>query len=212
MNYFLDDIGVEPGFRHMPLLLGRLNLYCKGDAPSVKETQEEKAFADIAAQKWKYYQDNFKPLEQAYMDDVNSLNTDGARDFASGVAGSATTAAYGEAANRAAKSLADVGINPASGKFQATMGEIATDQGAASSENQAMAKNSVDDQYVVGLQNISAIGRGQSTTAQAGLSDLASSAANKAAGDAYSSFNNKAATLNAVGTVAGLGAYKFGGN
>lgn len=210
MNHFLDCIGVEAGFRAVSALLGRVNLYCKGDAPSVKETQEEKAFAEIAGKKWQYYQDNFKPLEQAYMDDVNSLNTDGARDFASGVAGSTTSAAYGDAVTKASRSLADAGINPASGKYQSTMGAIARDQGSAVAENKAMAENSVDDQYVGGLQNISAIGRGQSTTAQAGMSDLASAAANKAAGDAYSSFNKRASTINAVGTAGGLAAYSYG--
>lgn len=210
MNAFLDDIGVCEGFRVTPAALGRINLFCKGDAPSVKETKEEQAFADIAGKKWQYYQDNFKPLEQAYMDDVEALNTDGARDFASGVAGSSTAVAFDNARKESADGLASAGINPSSGKFQSTMSKLSDYQGASSSENMAMAENSIDDQYVGGLQNVSAIGRGQSTTAQAGLGDLARSAANKAEGDAASSFNKTASTANAVGTAAGLAAYQWG--
>lgn len=211
MNPFLDDIGVECGFRHLQEKLGRINLFCKGDAPSVKETKEEQAFADIAGKKWQYYQDNFKPLEQAYMDDVESLNTDEARDFASGVAGSSTAVAFDDAQKQAAKELTSGGINPSSGKYQTTMSGLSDYQGASATENKTMAENTVDDQYIGGLQNISAIGRGQSTTAQSGFGDLANSAASKATDDAVNSFNKRAGTINAIGSAGGLAAYSIGG-
>lgn len=212
MNIFLDEIGVEPGFRHLQSELGRIRLFCKGDAPSVEETKEEQAFAEIAGKKWQYYQDNFKSLESDYMDDVDALNTDGARDFASGAAGSSTAAAFDDAQKQAAKELIGGGINPSSGKFQSTISGLSDYQGMAATENKTMAENSVDDQYVGGLQNISAIGRGQSATAQAGMGDLASNAASKATSDAYSSFNKKAGTINAIGSVGGLASYSLGKN
>jgi len=209
---FGDAIGVCQGFRSLQNQLGRINLFCKGDAPSVKETQEEKAYAEVASDKWRYYQDNFRPLEDAYMDDVNSLNTDGARDFASGAAASSTAAAFDEARQGTSQALTSAGINPASGRYQSAMSGLRDAEGMASTENRAMAKNSVDDSYVGGLQNISAIGRGQSTTTQAGLSDLASSASSKAASDAYGAFNKQAANINAVGSLAGAGIYAYGNN
>ena len=79
----------------------------------------------------------------------------------------------------------------------------------ATTENMTMAENSVDDQYVGGLKNISAIGRGQSATAQAGLGDIANTAASKATSDAVSAFNRKAGTINAVGSIAGAAAHQF---
>lgn len=210
MNPFLDEIGVECSFRQLQENLGRINLFCKGDAPSVKETQEEKAFADIAAKKWKYYQDTFKPLEKKYMDDVESLNTEEARSFASGSAASSTSAAFDVAQKQAASELTSAGLNPTSGRYQATMGGLSDYQGMATTENMTMAENSVDDQYVGGLKNISAMGKGQATTAQAGFGDLATSASNKATNDAMSAFNKRAGTINAVGTVAGLASYGLG--
>lgn len=210
MDIFIEHHGVCQEFRHVQQLLGKRALFCKGDAPSVEETKEEQAFAEIAGKKWRYYQDNVRPLEEAYMNDVNALNTEGARDFAAGVAGSSTSAQFDNARKQAAESLNSAGINPASGRYQATMTGLSDYQGAATTENKTMAENSVDDQYIGGLQNISAIGRGQSTTAQAGLGDLASSAANKARGDAYSAFNNRAGTVNAVGAIGGLAAHGAG--
>jgi hypothetical protein len=212
MDIFLDNDGVCFEFRHVQKLLGRRALFCKGDAPSAQETKEEQAFAEIAGKKWKYYEDNVRPLEQAYFNDVNDLNTDGARDFASGVAGSSTAAQFDNARKQAAESLNSAGINPASGRYQATMSGLSDYQGAATTENKTMAENSVDDQYIGGMQNISAIGRGQSTTTQAGMGDLALSAANKARSDAYSAFNNRAGTVNAVGAIGGLAAYRYGGS
>ncbi len=204
---FGDDCCVCLGFRSVAKLLGRKNIYCKGDSGSVKETMEEKAFAEVAAQRFNFYKENFQPLEEKYMSDVEALDTDAARDFATGTAGSATSTAFDGARKQTSDALVSHGINPASGKYQSKMSGLADAQGMASTENQTMASNSVDDQYIGGLQNISAIGKGQATTAQAGLSDLADGAANKATSDAYNAFNKKAGTLNAVGSAVGLASY-----
>lgn len=196
-------------FHRLPRCLNGHRLFYKGDAPSVKETKEEQAFAEVSGKKWQYYQETFRPLEDAFMEDVNELNTDAARGFASGAAASSTTAAFDDARKATSENLTNSGVNPASGKYQATMVGLADAEGYSSSENKAMAKNSVDDSYVGGLSNISAIGRGQSTSTQAGLSDFASSASNKAARDAEREFNSQAANLDAAGSLAGAGAYAF---
>lgn len=209
MNPFLDGIGVCDGFRALPAKLGRINLFCKGDAPSVKETKEEQALAEVAQKKWQYYQDNYRPLEDEYMSQVDNLDSEGAYDFASGTAASAATAAFDGARKNMASDLQGAGINPNSGKYKSGMAGLADAEAMSSADNKSRAMTSQQDEYVTGLSNVSAIGRGQSTNAQAGLSDLAQSANAKAANDAGNAWNNKAATIGAAGSLFGAGAHEY---
>jgi hypothetical protein len=67
----LEDL---PRFRSLPKKLNGHRVFYKGDAPSVKETKEEQALAEVAQKKWQYYQDNYRPLEDEYMKQVDNLD------------------------------------------------------------------------------------------------------------------------------------------
>lgn len=204
---FGDDDFAPSRFNILPNKLNGHRVFYKGKAATVKETREERALAEVAQKKWTYYKDNYQPLENEYMRKVDAQDTDGARDFATGMAASATTAEFGGAAKEVASGMAEHGINPNSGKAKFTMSGLSDAQAGASSEAKAQALNSQDDAYVGGLSNVVAIGNNKSTTATAGLSELAQTASAKAANDAQNSFNNRAARLSAIGSVAGAVGY-----
>lgn len=188
---------------------GIQRVFYKGDAPEVKETKEEQALAEIAGAKWNYYQDNYKPIENEYMKRVDSMDTDGAYDFVSGAAASATSAAFAEPKTRMQEDLRSAGINPNSGKFKASMTSLSDAQGLSSADSISRATVDQQDQFVQGVSNISAMGKGQATTAQNGASDVAGLSASKAQDDAANAWNNKSARNSAMGAVAGAGASVF---
>lgn len=204
---FADD-GFEPSrFKRLPKKLNGHRLAYKGDAESVKETEQEKAAAEVALKKWNYYQENFRPIEDEFMKKVDGMNSAAAKNFATGTAASAVTANFDNTRDQAHASLTSAGINPNSGAYKSTMNDITNSVGLASADAKVRALNSVDDNYVTGLSNVSAIGRGQSTEAQFGLHDLAVGAQQNATQSAQDSFNRSSANLNAAGSLAGAGLY-----
>jgi hypothetical protein len=207
-DFDFADGGFEPSrFKKLPKKLNGHRLAYKGDAPSVKESQQEKAAAEVALKKWNYYQETYRPIEDQFMKNVDSMNSDGAKDFATGTAASAVTANFDNTRKQAGGSLRSAGINPNSGAYKSTMNEIEQAEAGASSDAKVRALNSVEDNYVTGLSNVSAIGRGQSTQAQHGLHDLAVGAQQKATQSAVDSFNRSSDNLNAAGSLAGAALY-----
>lgn len=204
-----DPLEDAPRFCSLPKCLNGHRLFYKGGSASVKETKEEQALADVAAKKWQYYQETYRPLEDAYMAQVGELNSQGSYDFAGGTAASATTAAFDGARQNMAEAMQQQGVNPNSGKYKSGMSGLSDAEAMSSADNKSRALTSQQDEYVTGISNISAIGRGQSTTAQAGLSDLAQAANQKAASDAGNAWNSKAATTNAVGGLFGAAAHEY---
>lgn len=181
--------------------------YGGGKGGGVKETKEELALAEVAEQKWKYYQDNYKPIENEYMNRVDQMDSDGSYGFVKGAAGSSTAAAFENPKQQVAQQLQTSGVNPNSGKYKTTMSGLADAQGASAADSMSRAQIDQQDQFIQGVSNVSAMGRGQATTAQAGLSDVASTAAGKAQSDATNAWNNRAALNSSLGTVAGAAAH-----
>src|SRR5690606_12356049 len=108
---------------------------------------------------------------------AEDFNSAGAKNFVRGAAASATNAEFGRAAQAAETNLQASGMNPNSGGYKARVSGLRDIQGATTGENIARADNELGDQYVKTLQNVSAVGRGESATAQAGLSDVARTSA-----------------------------------
>lgn len=178
-----------------------------GGGGGIKETREEQELARIAGEKWKHYQENYVPIENRYMQEVDKMDTEGAYDFARGASGSATAAAFADPKQRMHEDLTSAGVNPNSGKYKASMSRVADAQGLSSADSMSRSTIDQQDQFVQGVSNISALGRGQATAAQAGLTDVAGTAANKAASDAFSAWNSRSANVNAAGAVFGAGAH-----
>ncbi len=83
---------------------------------------------------------------------------------------------------------------------------LALDVANSGGETLGRAQFEQDNQKILGLQNVVAIGQGQSGRAQAGLSGLAQESASDAISEAVQQFNRRSANLQLVGSIAGAGA------
>jgi len=176
-----------------------------GGDNDIKDTPEQKYLAQVAAEKWNFAQDNLAPLESEYMAHVDQMDSEGNMSYIRGRTMQAQTQAQSEAQGQLSKGLSQAGINPNSGRFQGEQAGLAMDVADAGGENLGRAQFEQDSQKVRGLQNVVAIGQGESGQAQAGLSRLSQESAADAIGDAQNAFNRRSANLQLVGTVAGAG-------
>lgn len=183
-----------------------------GGDNKVKDTPQQKYLAQVAAEKWNFAQRELAPLENEYMQHVEQMDSADNMSYIRGRTFQAQNQAQSQAGQQAARGLGQGGINPNSGRFQSEMHGIGQDVANAGGEQAGRAQFEQDSQKIRGLQNIVAIGQGQSGTAQAGLSSVAQASASDAISSAQNSFNRRAANLQLLGNLAGAGAaYGMGG-
>lgn len=151
-----------------------------GGSVEVKETETQKAQAEVAESMWELYQQELAPYEDVFIQDVNKMNNPLAYQKATGDTNMSYSSQFSDARDNAANSLTSAGVNPNSGKFGTTQNSLTRQQ--AFQENDAInqAQSSQADQYVGGLEDALAIGSGESTQNMSALDSL-SNASNKAA-------------------------------
>ncbi|WP_157497748.1 hypothetical protein [Gilvimarinus chinensis] len=188
---------------------GAQKVYYKGDAQEVEETPFEKEAAKVAQERFEYYEENYEPINAEFRKKVDEMDSDGAYGFAEGAARSGTMAKFGEAKQGVMNSLHASGVNPNSGRSKMAMSSLADAEATSAADTSARSLNSQSDEHATGVANVVAIGNGEATQAQQGLSGLAQQSASKAADDAYATHNSKAARNQAIGSLAGAAA-QFG--
>ncbi|WP_299948550.1 hypothetical protein [uncultured Microbulbifer sp.] len=80
---------------------------------TVKETADEKAFADAVEQKWNHYQQKYTGLEQGYVGRVGAQDSEAAMDFVGGSANQYSRAEFSEAEEDLQGNLVQKGDPPA---------------------------------------------------------------------------------------------------
>lgn len=178
----------------------------KGGSNEIKETEAQKAAADVATEQWNIYKSDLQQYEDIFMGKVDDLNNEREYDKLAGTAALGTAQSFGEARSGLADSLAAGGVDPTSGKYQSAMSNLETDQALSQTDTANRAQSSQQDRYVAGLKDVVSIGAGQKAEVLAGMGDVANSSLRKAASDAQTSFQSKQATAGLVGSVAGAGA------
>ncbi|MND19038.1 hypothetical protein D3C80_93380 [compost metagenome] len=181
----------------------------KGGSNEIKETEAQKAAADVATEQWDIYKNDLQQYEDIFMDKVDDLNDEEQYDKLAGTAALGTAQAFGDARYGLADSLAAGGVDPTSGKYQEAMGALETDQALSQTDTTNRAQSSQQDKFVAGLKDVVSIGAGQKAESLAGMGDVANTSLRKATNDAQTSFQNKQATAGLVGTLAG-GATAYG--
>ncbi|HEA3088967.1 TPA: hypothetical protein RVR74_001255 [Aeromonas salmonicida] len=181
----------------------------KGGSNEIKETEAQKAAADVAMEQWDIYKNDLQQYEDIFMDKVGDLNDEKQYDKLAGTAALGTAQAFGEARVGLSDSLAAGGVDPTSGKYQEAMGSLETDQALSQTDTTNRAQSSQQDRYVAGLKDVVSIGAGQKAESLAGMGDVASTSLRKATSDAQTSFQDKQATAGFIGTLAG-GATAYG--
>jgi len=181
----------------------------KGGSNEIKETEAQKAAADVATEQWDIYKNDLQKYEDIFMDKVDDLNYEEQYDKLAGTAALGTAQAFGEARIGLSDSLAAGGVDPTSGKYQEAMSALETDQALSQTDTTNRAQSSQQDKFVAGLKDVVSIGAGQKAESLAGMGDVANTSLRKATNDAQTSFQNKQATAGLVGTLAG-GATAYG--
>ncbi|MFL9590422.1 hypothetical protein ACKC5O_00375 [Aeromonas schubertii] len=175
----------------------------KGGSNEVKETEAQKALAEVAQNQWNLYKGDLQQYEDLFMDKVEDLNSEEVQEKQAGIAAIGTAQSFGHARSGLADAMASSGVDPTSGKYQETMTELETDQALSQTDTTNRAQSSQQDKYVAGLKDVASMGQGQKAEALSGYSSLASTSLHKAASDAQNKFNEKQATLGLVGAVGG---------
>ena len=176
-----------------------------GGDNEVKDTPEQKYLAKVAAEKWNFAQKELAPLEDKYMASVDQMDSESNMSYIRGRTMQAQTQAQGDVQGQLEDGLGKAGVNPNSGRFQGDVNDLGLDLAESGGENLGRAQFEQDNQKVMGMQNVTAIGQGQSGRAQAGLSGLAQQSSYDAIGDAKNAYNRRSANLQLVGNIAGAG-------
>lgn len=176
----------------------------KRGSTEVKETQQEKAAADVALKQWNLYQNELKPFENMFMEDVESLNDQSKYDNLAGSTNLQYQQQFGQARQQAAQQLTSAGVDPSSGKFAGALDNLTQNQVAGQIDTNNRAQTSQQDKYVAGLQDVTALGAGQKAEALSGFQSIANASGQRARQDAQTALSNQQAMQGLVG--AGLGA------
>lgn len=171
---------------------------------SIKETDQQKALAAVSLERWGDYLANYRPFENSYMEDVDRMNTDSQYNQAATLSALPVESVFSGAAIDTASAMASSGINPNSGLFKAELDKIDRKKREVKTDNMNQAQVSQQNSYLGGLQNIVAMGQGQSTEATQGMMDIASLSSQKAYNAANIGLQNQNANREVLG--AGVGA------
>lgn len=171
----------------------------------IKETPEQKYLAKVAAEKWNFAQDKLAPLEDKYMASVEQIDSPQKMSYIRGRTMQGQNQGLTETQNALGKRMAANGIDPSSGRATGSENGLALDVAKSGGDTLGRAQFEQGNQKIMGLQNVTAIGQGQSGQAQAGLSGVAQQSSSNAINSATKAFNRRSANLQLLGTVAGAG-------
>lgn len=178
-----------------------------GDSDNtVKDTPEQRYAAQVAAEKWNFAQSNLAPLEDQYMANVEDMDSAGRMSYIRGRTNQASMDNLSQGLQQVDTQLGQAGINPNSGRWLGTQTDFAEQNAQQGGETMGRAEFQQQAEQVKGLQNIVAMGSGESTQAQAGLSDIAATSAADVRSDAANNFNRRSANLQLLGTAVGAAA------
>lgn len=179
-----------------------------GDAPEVKESPQQKAFAQIAAERFADYQKRWLPVQRQLTERVRAMGRSGSaeRRQAEGKAATDTAVRFGEAKAGLEGALTQSGAAPGSGKFAMATAGLGIDEATSRAGGFMATDAAIDDAYLKGLASIAQLGRGESASAIKGMGDVAAMSGRQAQQDAEMSLADRAGDLQLAGQVAGLGA------
>lgn len=169
-------------------------------AEQIEETEEERALAEIAVQRWQHYQDLYRPLEDILMEEVRMDDQD--YQDAEALQNAEMQSAFSDASQRFDMGMARRNVDPTSGAFMVGLSDMDIGRRASSAAAQNAVREDVADLHYDGLQHIVNMGLGVADDANLGLGELASNAQKRAADSAF----NRAADSAAMGeAVLGIG-------
>ena len=179
----------------------------KGGSGEVKETGQQRAAAEHAANLFADYKKRWLPVQSALAQQTAEMGKpdSAARKMAAGRASTDTAIQFSKAQGGLEKGLANAGAAPGSGRFNLGVTGMGTDQAKATGLGAVAADQQIDDAYTQALASLAATGRGESAQVTDSLSRQATMSGRQAAADAEASLATRAAGMNLAGQFAGYG-------
>ncbi len=173
----------------------------------VKETPQERAFAEVAKARMADYRQRWLPLQRKLAEGVTRMGAADSQERRRAAGKSSTDSAirFGEAKNAVESALTQSSGSIGSSKAKLGIAGLGTDEATSRGLGLVAADQAIDDAYLEGLGMITAMGRGESSGALRGLGDVAQVSSRQAASDAEISAQRRAGNANLVGQVAGFG-------
>ena len=159
-----------------------------GGSSSVKETAAQKASAEVAMNNYNDYMSTIMPVQEKFIADVTADPTN------------RENLVTGQANANIAQKVGTPAIDPNAGMSSASTVGLANTM----SDAQIKGRQAVDTQRLTGEQAIVDLGMGENSTAQLGLSDLASQSVKQSINNQQSSQYSDDADMSAAAS--GLGA------
>tara|TARA_Y100001963_G_scaffold160239_1_gene269428 strand:- start:15322 stop:15903 length:582 start_codon:yes stop_codon:yes gene_type:complete len=176
-----------------------------GGDNKIEETAEQRAQADVAMMQWKDYLNKYRPFEDAFMEDVDRMNTGQQYNQVAGLAAVPVESQFSTAVRDTSRAMVSGGLNPTSGAFRSNLSKLDRAKSTTKADNMNQAQVGQQNRYVSGISNIVRMGQGQETEAVQGYGDLATNSARKAGNDANIALNNRRDNQQLAGAVVGAG-------
>lgn len=176
-----------------------------GGDNKIEETEQQKALAEVSMKEWRNYLDKYRPFENAYMDDVDRMNTSQQYDQVAGLAAVPVESEFTNAVMQTSDAMVGAGLNPNSGIFKAELDKLDRRKAQVKADSMSQAQLGQQNRYVGGIQNIVRMGQGQATEAVQGFGDMASMSGQKAYNDARNTLENRSNNAQIGGQVIGAG-------
>ena len=176
-----------------------------GGDNKIEETPEQRAQADVAMMQWKDYLNKYRPFEDAFMEDVDRMNTGQQYNQVAGLAAVPVESQFSTAVRDTSRAMVSGGLNPNSGAFKSNLSKLDRAKSTTKADNMNQAQVGQQNRYVSGISNIVRMGQGQETEAVQGYGDLATNSARKAYNDANNALNNRRDNQQLAGAVVGAG-------
>jgi hypothetical protein len=170
-----------------------------------KESPFEIALAEISSRKYDRYIKNNVPDEKKYMANVARMDTPGEYRKAAGLAVSSVRDQFDPMLRQQQRQSLAGGASPASGAYLMQQASLRGTGADAISQAGLGARMGQRERYLGNIQNIVGMGMNQSGQAQASMSGLAQTQAERAKANIQNKWENDAALAGAAGTAIGMG-------
>jgi hypothetical protein len=178
-----------------------------GKKADVKETPQERAFAEVAQQQMADYRKRWLPLQRKLAEDIQQAAKPDSfeREQAAGKVATDTAIRFGEAKGGVEKALTNAGAGPGTGKFKMAAAGMGADEATSRGLGYVAADQAIDDAYLEGLGMIASMGRGERQGAVQGMGQIARQSGMQAQQDAQMAMQNRMGNAQLVSQVAGFG-------
>ena len=173
-----------------------------GGSRRQEETEAEREVARIAAEKFNFYIQKFKPIEDWAMTQAQQSGT------ASAVART-TGLANVDAQTGLANEFAQVPVDPNSSRMNRVLTERERLGGSVAGQAGGRAVLGANDRYINSMANLASIGQGNEATAVTGLNRLANLNYGQTQNDITNQFRNRQLNQQAIGLPIGAGASAY---